>query len=46
MQLVILRGLAEHAFPLAIGEGIIGRAPGSTVELHDPEVSRQHCRFI
>ena len=45
MQLVILRGLAAHAFPLAVGEGIIGRAPGSTIELHDPEVSREHCRF-
>ena len=44
-QLVIQRGLPPQAFPLTTGPGVIGRAPGSTIELQNPEVSRQHCRF-
>src|SRR5689334_21811337 len=46
MQLVILRGHPAQTFLLASGEGIIGRTPGSTIELQDPQVSRQHCRVI
>src|SRR5687767_873710 len=44
-QLLIQRGLPPQAFPLVTGPGVIGRAPGSTIELQNPEVSRQHCRF-
>lgn len=44
-QLLIQRGLPPQAFPLPTGQGVIGRAPGSTIELQNPEVSRQHCRF-
>ncbi len=43
-QFVITRGLEPAAFPLQIGQGIIGRAPGSAIELKHPEISRQHCR--
>ena len=44
-QLVIIRGLEPAAFPLQIGQGVIGRAPGSAIELKHPEISRQHCRI-
>lgn len=43
-RLVVMRGLEPAVFPLAIGQGVIGRAPGSAIELRHPEVSRQHCR--
>src|SRR6187401_862049 len=44
-QLVVTRGLEPAAFPLQIGQGVIGRAPGSAIELRHPEISRQHCRI-
>src|SRR4051812_31478646 len=44
-QLVITRGLEPAIFPLQIGQGVIGRAPGSAIELRHPEISRQHCRI-
>jgi ABC transport system ATP-binding/permease protein len=43
-QLIITRGMEPAAFPLQVGEGIIGRAPGCTIELRHPEISRQHAR--
>ncbi|MEQ1861808.1 MAG: FHA domain-containing protein [Chthoniobacteraceae bacterium] len=43
-RLVIIRGLDAASFPLQVGQGIIGRAPGSAIELRHPEISRQHCR--
>lgn len=45
MQLVVIRGLQPATFTLAAGESIVGRAPGTAVELAHPEVSRQHCRI-
>jgi len=44
-RLTIIRGLETASFPLQVGQGIIGRAPGSAIELRHPEISRQHCRI-
>lgn len=44
-RLIIIRGLDAASFPLQVGQGIIGRAPGSAIELRHPEISRQHCRI-
>src|SRR4051794_30316782 len=44
-RLVIIRGIDHASFPLQVGQGIIGRAPGSAIELRHPEVSRQHTRI-
>jgi len=45
VQLVVIRGLQPATFTLAAGESIVGRAPGTAVELSHPEVSRQHCKI-
>jgi ABC transport system ATP-binding/permease protein len=45
VQLVVIRGLQPATFILAAGESIIGRAPGTAIELSHPEVSRQHCKI-
>jgi ABC-type multidrug transport system ATPase subunit len=44
-RLVIVRGQQPATFPLPVGQGIIGRAPGSAIELDHVEISRQHCRI-
>ncbi len=44
-RLTIIRGLDVASFSLQVGQGIIGRAPGSAIELRHPEISRQHCRI-
>jgi ABC-type multidrug transport system ATPase subunit len=45
VQLVVIRGLQPATYSLAAGESIVGRAPGTTIELSHPEVSRQHCKI-
>jgi ABC transport system ATP-binding/permease protein len=45
VQLVVIRGLQPATFTLAAGESIVGRAPGTAVELSHPEVSRHHCKI-
>jgi Zn-dependent protease len=37
--------LPDHSRVPLLGETIIGRAPGSTVQLEDPAVSRKHARI-
>ncbi len=44
-RLIIIRGLDAASFPLQVGQGVVGRAPGSAIELRHPEISRQHCRI-
>src|SRR6185295_15951976 len=44
-RLTIIRGLDAASFSIQVGQGVIGRAPGSAIELRHPEISRQHCRI-
>jgi len=43
-RLIVIRGLDAAQYPLQVGQGIVGRAPGSAIELRHPEISRQHCK--
>lgn len=41
---LLRQGRVERSFELPVDDVVIGRLPGSTLELRSPSVSRQHAR--